>query len=163
MTHHPTARRALLLSLATAALLAGCQSPPPTENVPPPRIDLLGRGPLGDVPQTMLDWAGTYQAILPCNGCPGIAMSVQLRADQTAVVRERRLGGDAEPTPAQTYRGPFRFDPPAGSMVTLGQEAEPPAYRFFVAEGWIELRDRHTGAALTSTPAYRLRKTSLSQ
>jgi len=115
------------------------------------------------VPQTMLDWAGTYQAILPCNGCPGIAMSVQLRADQTAVVRERRLGGEAEPTPAETYQGPFHFDPPASSMVTLVKNAESPAYRFFVSEGWIELRDRHTGAALTSTPAYRLRKTSLSQ
>lgn len=161
MTHHHTAPRALLLSLATAALLAGCQSPPPTENVPPPRIDLLGRTPLGDVPQTMLDWAGTYQAILPCNDCPGIAMSVQLRADQTAVVRERRLGGNAEPTPAQTYQGPFRFDPPAGSVVMLGHDAASPAYRFFVAEGWIELRDRHSGAALSSPLAYRLRKTSL--
>lgn len=161
MTHHHTAPRALLLSLATAALLAGCQSPPPTENVPPPRIDLLGRTPLGDVPQTMLDWAGTYQAILPCNDCPGIAMSVQLRADQTAVVRERRLGGNAEPTPTQTYQGPFRFDPPAGSVVMLGHDAASPAYRFFVAEGWIELRDRHSGAALSSPLAYRLRKTSL--
>lgn len=161
MTHHHTAPRALLLSLATAALLAGCQSPPPTENVPPPRIDLLGRTPLGDVPQTMLDWAGTYQAILPCNDCPGIAMSVQLRADHTAVVRERRLGGNAEPTPAQTYQGPFRFDPPAGSVVMLGHDAASPAYRFFVAEGWIELRDRHSGAALSSPLAYRLRKTSL--
>ena len=66
-------------------------------------------------------------------------------------------------TEKSSLRQASRTCSPAGSMVTLGQEAEPPAYRFFVAEGWIELRDRHTGAALTSTPAYRLRKTSLSQ
>lgn len=34
----------------------------------------------------MLDWPGTYQAVLPQR-----AISVQLRDDRTAVVRERSL------------------------------------------------------------------------
>lgn len=150
-----------LLSLSATFWLAACAGKPPTENVPPPRWDQLGTAPLvGDAPQNMLDWQGTYQAVLPCNGCAGIAISVQLRDPHTAVVRERRLGSDIDKQPAQTYAGPFRFDPPGGSLITLGAAQEAPAYRFFVSEGWIELRERATGAALPQSALFRLRKTS---
>ena len=147
----------------SAALLAGCQSKPVTENVPPPVIEqLLPSIPVGDVPENMLDWAGTYQAILPCHGCPGIAVSVQLRQDKIAVVRERRMGESLEHALVPTYKGAFRFDSPRGSMVTLSKDAsEPPAYKFFVSEGWIEMRERGTGKPLSQQPVYRLRKVSM--
>ena len=149
--------------VASAALLAGCQSKPLTENVPPPVIDqLMPSIPVGDVPENMLDWAGTYQAILPCHGCPGIAVSVQLRQDKTAVVRERRMGESLEHALVPTYKGAFRFDSLESSMVTLSKDAsEPPAYKFFVAEGWIEMRERGTGKPLSQQPVYRLRKVSM--
>lgn len=151
-----------LLALS-AALLVGCSHKPVTENVPPPRIDQLDpRLHMGDAPENMLDWNGTYQAVLPCTGCSGIAISVQLRKDKTAVVRERRLGGNLDNAVAPTYTGPFHFDPPGGSMVTLSKSAnEAPAYRFFVSEGWIEMRERATGAPLSPGNIYRLNKTSL--
>ena len=151
------------LLFLSASLLTGCAHQAPTENVPPPRIDQPDpHMHMGDAPEHMLDWDGTYQAVLPCAGCPGIAISVQLRKDKTAVVRERRMGGNLDDTLAPTYSGPFFFDPPGGSMVTLTKSAgEAPAYRFFVAEGWIEMRERATGAPLAASSVYRLNKTSL--
>lgn len=149
-----------LVGLSTVLWLAGCASPPVTENVPPPRISDLP--PLvGNAPEHMRNWQGTYQTVLPCNGCPGIAISVQLLGPQTAVVRERRLGSEADPAvPSQTYSGPFHFDPPGGPLITLGQGQEAPAYRFWVANGWIEMRERATGAPLPQSALFRLRKTS---
>lgn len=104
----------------------------------------------------MLDWAGTYQAVLPER-----AISVQLRDDRTAVVRERSLDGTGAPVYV-TYQGPFRFDPAGGSLITLSESPEAqPVYRFFVGENWIELRDRASGAPLPQAQHYRLKKTSL--
>lgn len=152
-----------LLTVSAVLWLAGCTNKPVTENAPPPPFgSLFPNASLGEAPESLRDWSGTYQAVLPCNGCPGIALSVQLRGDQTALVRQRRLGSDIEVAPAQTYNGPFRFEPPGGRLITLSNSAqESPAYRFLVAEGWIEMRERHTGAALQPTTMYRLRKTSL--
>lgn len=150
--------------LSAGLWLTGCASKPVTENVPPPRIDQMTAAPLtGEAPQNMLDWAGTYQAVLPCQGCSSTAISVQLRDNHTAVVRERRLGSDLEKEAAPSYAGPFRFDPPGGSLITLKQGEESAAYRFFVAEGWIEMRERATGAALPQSTLFRLRKTSQMQ
>lgn len=163
-----------LLASAALLLLSGCSSKPITENVPPPPMtDWVAQSTYGDSAENSLDWDGTYQAVLPCKQCTGTgtgtgtgtatAMSVQLRQDYTAVVRERPLGSSrSEPATATTYSGTFRFDPKGGSLITLSAPAAGnPAYRFFVGEGWIELRDRTTGAALSPSPQqYRLRKTS---
>ncbi|WP_284336144.1 copper resistance protein NlpE N-terminal domain-containing protein [Comamonas sp. NoAH] len=150
--------------LFTASLwLAGCASQAVTENVPPPQIaDLTSPKPVGDSAETALDWPGTYQALLPCHDCAGIAISVQLRADRTAVVRERRVGGNLDKAVEPSYTGPFSFDPAGGSMISLRRTAHAPiAYRFFVAEDWIEMRESSTGASLSPHNMYRLRKTSL--
>ena len=150
------------LAISSLMWLAGCASQPVTENVPPPPRWGEQHSPAqtGDTPQNMLDWPGTYQAVLPCNGCAGIAISVQLRENHTAIVRERRLGTDIEKDVAQTYNGPFRFDGPAGSTITLAKANEPTAYRFFVSEDWIEMRARDSGEPLPQSGLFRLRKTS---
>lgn len=136
------------------AWLAGCGNQPNTENTPPLQIS--------DASKHALDWAGTYQAVLPCHDCPGIAISVQLRSDNTALVRERRMGGSLDEVVAPIYTGPFRFEPPGGNLITLRATAnETPAYQFLVAEDWIEMRERTTGTTLSPTAVYRLRKTSL--
>lgn len=165
MHQHHRIRPALtlgVLALSSALWLAGCASKPNTDNVPPPpQINALNAAqPQGDAPQNMLDWHGTYQAVLPCNGCNGIAISVQLNENRTATVRERRLGSDIEKEPAQTYQGPFSFDRPGGSTITLVKGNESPAYRFFVSEGWIEMRARDSGEPLPQSALFRLRKTS---
>lgn len=150
-----------LLSLSATLWLAGCAAKPVTENVPPPRIDQHSNTPLlGDAPENMLDWAGTYQAVLPSHGNPGTAISVQLRDNRTAIVRQRLLGSDIDPASAPTYSGPFRFAPPGGSIITLQLQQHPPAYSFFVAEGWIEMREASSGAPLPQGTLLRLRKTS---
>jgi uncharacterized lipoprotein NlpE involved in copper resistance len=151
-----------LLTLASALWLAGCANRPTTDHVPPPPpMASQATSPLqGDGPQNMLDWAGTYQAVLPCDGCSGIAISVQLRENRTAVVRERRMGGDIEKAAPQTYSGPFHFDGAKASTITLANTNEAASYRFFVAEGWIEMRANDTGAPLAQSALYRLRKTS---
>lgn len=161
--HHPRLHRCVTLGALTlsATLLVGCNSKPITANAPPPNIAQLSAPvPAGDAPENMLDWAGTYQAVLPCSNCPGIAVSVQLRPNKTASVRERRVGSDAAAT--TTYSGNFRFDPPNGSLITLRQSAtEPVAYRFFVGENWIEMRDHRNGNALQPASLYQLKKTSI--
>lgn len=164
--HRKRPALALLLCSGSAAFwLSACgTSAPVTENVPPPRIDQLGATSSAQLPnngpQNMLDWAGTYQAVLPCEGCPGIAISVQLRENHTAVVRERRLGSDIEKASPEAYNGPFRFHAQGSSLITLSPPSAEPAYRFFVSEGWIEMRERTTGAPLPQQALFRLRKTS---
>lgn len=149
--------------LACSVWLCGCASQPMTVDAPPPRIDQLApQLRLSHAPEHALDWAGTYQAVLPCNGCAGIAMRVQLRSDQTAVVHERRMGGSLDHAPAPTYTGPFRFDPPGSSAITLRHSAQAaPVYQFLVGEGWIEIRERSTATAQLPHATYRLLKTSV--
>lgn len=150
-----------MLCFSAVLWLAGCDVKPLTVNAPPPRIDQwLTTAPQADGPQHMLDWPGTYQAILPCNDCPGVAISVQLRSNQTATVRERKLGNAPEQEVVTTYQGPFRFDAPGGSLITLGQPQASTAYRFFVSEGWLEMRARDSGAPVPQNTLFRLRKTS---
>lgn len=168
MLPHTALRRFSLTTLTTCTAmlwLAGCAAPQPVENVPPPPSIESYEHAAADAhtAQNALDWAGTYQTVLPCYGCAGTAISVQLRSDMTAIVRERRLGTPGEQGVAFTYRGPFRFGQGENAnLITLGESHERvPAYRFFVSEGWIELRERSTGAKLSESAMYRLRQTNL--
>ena len=150
------------LFVLCALLLVGCNHKPITVNAPPPSIDQLSSLPAkAEVAEPLKQVVGTYQAVLPCHNCPGIAIIVQLRGDQTAVVRERRFGGDTPAAATPTYTGPFKFDPPGGRMISLRASSQTPvAYRFMVGEDWIEMRDRNTSAPLSAEPTYRLKKTS---
>lgn len=112
----------------------------------------------------MPDLPGTYQAVLPCNqGCAGIAISVELRSDQTAVVKERRMGGNLDTPIEPSYVGPYRFEPAGSNLLVLSPSAQQAAvYQFFVSpQGWIEKLDAATSAPLSPRSMYRLRKTSL--
>lgn len=142
--------RRLALLLGSAMLLSACQLAP-THTV----ADAHSA-------ETSLDWAGTYQGLLPCDDCPGIAMAVQLRADKSVVIREREVGGPMR----TTLKGFMHFDPEQPSIVVMTDPLLPPAARrFFVGEGWIELREPDTGAPLdpANPEQYRLRKSSMVQ
>lgn len=157
-----------LMTCCAALWLAGCAQKPITIDAPPPSVlhsSTATPAPLADghSAQNSLDWAGSYQAVLPCQGCPGTAIRVQLRSDMTATVMERRLGTPANEGAAETYHGPFTFGQGAqANLISLAKPHEQvPAYRFFVSEGWIELRDRATGAPLSAGTQHRLRRTNL--
>lgn len=112
-------------------------------------------------PEHVLDWVGTYQAIFPCNGCRGVAISVQLRADHTAVVRERRVGEPHDGTITPSFVGSFHFSSSHPNLIALTEPGiSLPAYHFWVSEGWIELRDRRTGQRLSANDTFRMPKTS---
>lgn len=146
--HRSTRRLALLLG--SALLLSACQLLPQHD------------APDAHTAENALDWAGTYQGLLPCDDCPGIAMAVQLRADKSVVIREREVGGPMR----TTLKGFMHFDPEQPSIVIMTDPLLPPAARrFFVGEDWIELRAPDTGAPLdTENPQqYRLRKSSMAQ
>lgn len=166
MLIRPHLRRLLSLSFvvcSTSAWLTACASKPITADAPPPSV-LPQHAAAADTAQALdPEWAGTYQAVLPCHHCPGTAIRVQLRPDMTATVRERRLGTPTEEGAAQTYQGPFRWSQRAQeSLITLGQPQDRvPAYQFAISASGLELRERTTGAPLSPSAMYRLRKTSL--
>lgn len=142
--------RRLALLLGSALLLSACQLLP------------QHHAPDAHTAENALDWAGTYQGLLPCDDCPGIAMAVQLRADKSVVIREREVGGPMR----TTLKGFMHFDPAHPSIVIMTDPLLPPAARrFFVGEGWIELREPDTGAPLDAEhpEQYRLRKSSMTQ
>lgn len=148
------------LLLAGSVWLVGCTSQPVRENVPPPVFYQPAAQPTPDGPELSLDWPGTYQGVLPCKGCPGIAMAVQLRPDKTASIRERYLNQPATVAPMSTYQGAFYFEPDQPGIITLGPgPGLPVAAKFMLGEGWLDLRDRSSGAPLTADDSYRLRKT----
>lgn len=151
----------LALLAGAAALLAGCKQVPVTPDVPPPVFYQAGLAPEAVYVETVLDWPGTYQAVVPCRSCPGVAISVQLRAGKTALIRERYIG-QANARPLQTYSGSFYFDPVNPGMIVMGQPGRPEAAaRFFLSENYLELRDPVTGAPMANSAQYRLQKTSV--
>lgn len=164
---HPSRMAPALWALACAAFLAGCESRPITANAPPPSLQeqalaTPSAAPVADTAPTPAGWSGSYQSIMPCSNCNGIAMSVQLREDMTVMVRTRYLHADGTPAKVHSQSWPFRFDPPGSNMITVGTPDThmPAAYRFLLGEGWIELRHHQTGAAGFPRSQYRLRKTS---
>lgn len=87
----------LLLLAATVATLSACnQTAPKTENVPDSTITSLPDSSTAGVDtthtsQNSLDWAGTYEGIIPCADCPGIKTSLQLNNDGTFVLHSEYL------------------------------------------------------------------------
>jgi len=44
--------------------------------------------------QTALDWAGTYEGVLPCADCEGIQTIITLNSDDTFTLSQKYLGKD---------------------------------------------------------------------
>ena len=148
-------RRPLTLAVLCMGAIGmlGCTSPPTAETTTAAQQTATPAEPT---------WAGTYQALLPCSDCPGIAISVQLRPDQTAVVRARQLASATMPPKGATHTSPFSFDAANPQLIRLQRSTQAPiAYRFLLGDDWLEVRHRSTGAALEPRTNYRLRKTSL--
>ncbi|MGR3971264.1 copper resistance protein NlpE [Shewanella sp. 1180_01] len=50
--------------------------------------------PVGDTSQNSLDWAGSYEGVLPCASCEGIQTLITLQADNRFVQETVYLGKD---------------------------------------------------------------------
>ncbi|MXV38074.1 lipoporotein NlpE [Flavobacteriaceae bacterium Ap0902] len=71
---------------------------------------------LTDNSQTSLDWAGTYQGIVPCASCEGIDTEITLNEDGTYTKEEEYLGEEEETKFSEN--GSFVWNE-EGTVVTL--------------------------------------------
>jgi len=100
----------LLLITALLAALAGCSSTKKHEEKRPMRA------PQENVVENArknVAWQGTYQGILPCSACEGVATMIVLNPDMTYTTRTRMLGIDDKDGkhlgPAQPFVDGGRF------------------------------------------------------
>lgn len=84
----------------------------------------------GDTSENALDWAGTYEATVPCADCPGIKTSLTLNNDKTFSISEEYLDRNSK----NQDKGSFSWDA-TGSMITLkGKTAN---YKYKVGENML--------------------------
>ncbi|MCL1036551.1 copper resistance protein NlpE [Shewanella submarina] len=101
------------LLLLTASMLTACNTNEPFNQVELHQIGLLQ--PIGDTSRNSLNWAGTYEATLPCASCAGIKTLLTLNSDgsyqQSRVYQSEEDGKFTE-------KGTFKWDG-SGSYITL--------------------------------------------
>ena len=128
------ARCALLL----AAALGGCM--PRAE---PRRAAATGRRHNS---RNALDWAGTYEGVLPCADCPGIKTRLVLQHDGRFELSTQYLDRQVAP---QTASGRFSWNS-AGSSITL--DAAGWGQQFRVGEGRLLQLNRDGSAPPWNAP-----------
>ena len=87
-----------------------------------------------------LDWAGTYEGVLPCADCPGIKMRLMLSNEGHFDLSTQYLDRQVVP---QTASGRFSWNT-AGNTITL--DAAGSGQQFRVGEGRL-LQLNHDGSA----------------
>ena len=110
----------------------------------------------GDNSKNSLDWEGSYSAILPCDDCGGIQISVDLNVDGTYKMKEVYFGKEDSDTDVS---GKLTWDK-GGNSITVGEGQS--EKKFLVGEGMLYMLDKDgnkmTGEQLDS---YALVKTDL--
>ena len=88
-------------SLCCIALLAlfttACSEAPKEEtavDITQVQTDAAKTVPVGDTSQNSLDWAGSYEGVLPCASCEGIQTLITLQSDNSFVQETVYLGKD---------------------------------------------------------------------
>jgi heat shock protein HslJ len=89
--------------------------------------------------QNSLDWAGTYEGVLPCADCPGIRIRLTLNRDGTY---ERMTQYLERPGAGETVRGTFEWNA-SGNAITL--DAHGGGQQYSVAEGRLTSLSRDGG------------------
>ncbi|MGP9802866.1 copper resistance protein NlpE [Rheinheimera sp. NSM] len=135
--------RVTVLTITALLLLAGCDNNTPGK-VPTnkPVADAVTATAAGSVPadsehnaRNSLDWAGTYEGMLPCADCEGISTTVVLSADGGYQLSQVYIGKSAQEFNSS---GKFNWNE-AGNTVLL--EAEQPV-QFFVGENQLSMLDQ---------------------
>lgn len=88
-------------SLCYIALLAlfttACSEAPKEEtavNTTQAQTEAAKSIPIGDTSQNSLDWAGSYEGVLPCASCEGMQTLITLQADNSFIQETVYLGKD---------------------------------------------------------------------
>ena len=124
-----------LAVMAAIMLVAGCDNAArQTENSEPAQSVTQRADPAHNARNSM-DWAGTYQGMLPCADCEAINTTVTLNADGSYQLERVYVGKSAQ---VFTEQGIFNWSD-MGSTVLL--EAEQPV-QFFVAENQLFMLDK---------------------
>ncbi len=95
--------------------------------------------------ENSLDWAATYEGVLPCADCEGIKTTVELKDDLSYHLREEYINKDL----VNEQNGSFNWNA-EGNTVTLNTKEG--AYKFFVGEEQIKFLDQ-AGQEITGTLA----------
>jgi heat shock protein HslJ/uncharacterized lipoprotein NlpE involved in copper resistance len=142
----------ILVSLALVAMLSACTAEK-TDGAPSPSAQAAAAPDMHNS-QNSLDWAGTYEGLLPCADCAGVKTRLTLDNEGVFQLQSQRLEQVAE---AVNASGHFSWLPD-GSGIGLGDIADDRL--FAVGEGrLIELNS--DGSQPESDPATRtLRKLS---
>lgn len=135
-----------ILGMAAITLLASC-----TQKDKNPEIDVTTKSdPMaiqdsvdstdtttsakGDTSENALDWAGIYEAVVPCADCPGIKTDLTLNKDKTFSITEEYLERNSK----NQDKGSFEWDA-AGKVITLkGKDSN---YKYKVGENTLTQLD----------------------
>ncbi|MDO4643503.1 MAG: copper resistance protein NlpE [Cardiobacteriaceae bacterium] len=99
-------------------------------------------------------WQGTYQGILPCSSCEGVATMIVLKPDMTYTSRIRMLGVDDKD---RTGEGHFEWTED-NSHIVIDTEGQRKIFR--VHPEYLEIRMPNGDAIPTANPeAFQLMKT----
>lgn len=136
--------RLSIMAVTTLLLLAACDNTTPGK-VPAntPAADAVpantaGAAAMADSEhnaRSSLDWAGTYQGMLPCADCEGISTTVVLTGDGSYQLSQVYIGKSDQQFNSS---GKFNWNE-AGNTVLL--EAEQPV-QFFVGENLLSMLDQ---------------------
>ncbi len=87
-----------------------------------------------DTSQNSLDWAGTYEGVVPCASCEGIKTVVTINDDNSYMIKETYLG--TEPSVIES-KGTFKWDDAGQRLILSDAERNP----YFVGENTLTLLD----------------------
>jgi len=135
--------RIVFVALAFASLLSGCV--PQKGGGMPAGGQTAVKPPDMHTSRNSLDWAGTYEGVLPCADCPGIKTRLTLNQDGTYELSTQYL--DRQPAP-QVVRGQFTWNA-GGSAVALDPNGN--AQQFSVGEGRLLQLNRDGTPVLASS------------
>lgn len=155
-TEHKHRGKSALITIALLSglvVLQGCS--PDKAPVAATQVVQQATLPLGDTSQNALDWAGSYQGVLPCASCEGIETRLTLFPDGNYHLATIYLG--EEPDNEFEQQGKFHWDE-AGRVIKLDAAEGDPMY-FRVEENAVRQLDL-AGDVITGPLAehYRLHK-----
>lgn len=102
-----------LILLALTVIVAGCKSTQQTTE--------KEKEATMDSSRTSLDWDGYYVGTLPCADCPGIKVELELKTDQTFILKETYMERDVAPF---ITKGSFNWNK-QGNSITLNFDDRP--------------------------------------
>lgn len=142
----------LLLMTALLGALFGCSSTRNKDEDRPARRPV--QEAVVENARKNVSWQGTYQGILPCSACEGVATMIVLNPNMTYTTRTRMLGIDDKD---RTGEGRFEWLPD-NSHIVIDSEGQRKVFR--VHNDHLEMRMPNGDAIPTANPeAFQLMKT----